>query len=775
MSNYSRSFLIISALFLFSSIQAQETFTLSGYVEDLVSGERLIQANVVEIDSNVGAVANAFGFYSLTLPKGRHNLAVTYVGYQQLTLSLDLRKDTTINWRLDPNVSLETVEVTAEAVRRLQDETQMSVVEIPMSQVKKIPALLGEVDVLKALQLLPGVQSGGEGQSGLYVRGGSPDQNLILMDGVPIYNASHLFGFFSVFNADAIKDVKLIKGGFPARYGGRLSSVIDISMKDGHKEDYHGNVSIGLVASKATVEGPIIKDKTSFLVSARRTYLDILARPFIKQGFKEQDSEGVLGYYFYDVNAKINHRLSDRDQLYFSFYNGKDKFYYQEEYKTDSYEDRNESDLGWGNNILALRWNRVWAPKLFSNTTATFSTYDLGTRGLFESENIDDGYKSYSEVQYASGIRDYGFKIDWDYVPNSDHYVKFGLSEIYHQFVPGEFDLNFEEDDTKIDTTIGQKNLFAHEVALFVEDDWRISSKFKLNAGLHASAFFVNSKTYSSLQPRLSLSYLLPNDMALKASYAEMQQYIHLLAFEGIGLPTDQWVPTTENVKPQTSRQFALGLAKTFDREYEVSLETYYNDWQERVTQGKGESYGLELFLQKKVGQLTGWIGYTLSWSFRQFDELNQGETYPYRYDRRHDISVVASYAISDRINISGTWVFGTGNAVTLSGTQYYNTHPSDFGDYQRIVPSDFYGEKNNFRMNNYHRFDIGIDFLKKRDGYTRKWSVGAYNAYNRKNPFFLFYDTRVVQTPQGIEYERELKQASLFPVIPYVSWSLDF
>lgn len=776
-------------------LSGQNKYTISGYIEDLVSGERLIQANVVDVENNTGTVSNAFGFYSLTLPEGTHQLAITYVGYTRLIKTITLTKDTSITWQLDPNVSLETVEVKAESVKRLQDESQMSSIEIPMQQIKKIPALLGEIDVLKALQLLPGVQSGGEGQSGLYVRGGSPDQNLILLDGVPIYNASHLFGFFSVFNADAIKDVKLIKGGFPARYGGRLSSVIDIAMKDGHKSEYHGNVSIGVVASKATLEGPIVNEKTSFLVSARRTYLDLLARPLIKQGFESEGSEGNLGYYFYDVNAKVTHKFSDKDQLFFSFYNGLDKFYLEEKYSSDNYIDINETDLKWGNNILALRWNHVWSPKLFSNTTATYSTYKLGTYGLFSSEDTEMNDLSLSELDYQSGIKDFSLKMDWDYLPNSNHFIKFGVSAINHEFIPGTFDLKYEEtsDDLKIDTTIGQRDLYANELAVYVEDDYRITDKFKVNFGLHASAFFVQDKSYFSLQPRISMRYLLPGDLALKASYAEMQQYIHLLAFEGIGLPTDQWVPTTSNVKPQTSKQWALGLAKTFDLKYEVSLEGYYktmdnviaykegaslfqfNDWQDRVTQGEGESYGLELFIQKKTGRFSGWLGYTLSWTTRLFDDLNGGKRYPYRYDRRHDISVVGSYQLTEKINLSGTWVYGTGNAVTLAGSKYWSGHPSGFGGGLLQFQTDHYTEKNNFRMGSYHRLDLGIDFIKKKENYTRKWSIGAYNVYGRKNPFFLYYDTEYTVTPQGEESKTVLKQASLFPIIPFVSWSIDF
>jgi len=796
-ATYSRAIRALGAtiLLIFLCINtsiAQEKHTISGYVEDAESGERLIQSNVFDINSETGTVTNTFGFFSLTLEEGPVKLAISYVGYQKQFIDFDLRRDTVLNIMVSSSVALAEVKVVADSVRRIEEETQMSVVEIPISQIKKIPALLGEVDVLKAMQLLPGVQSGGEGQSGLYVRGGSPDQNLILLDGVPVYNASHLFGFFSVFNADAIKDVKLIKGGFPARYGGRLSSVIDINMKDGNKKDYHGNVSIGLISSKVTLEGPLVKDKTTFLVSARRTYIDILTRPFVKQSFKSVGSEGNAGYYFYDLNGKVTHKISDRDRLFFSVYNGKDKFYFEEKETEGEFKDNVATDLGWGNTILASRWNHVWNPKMFSNTTVTYSRYGLGTLASFET--VSDDSNSKNELEYTSGIRDFAGKIDFDYIPNSDHFVKFGASSIYHQFIPGSFDLfSRNEDDNSsflIDTTIGQRDEFGMEYAIYAEDDYAVTDDFKINGGIHFSAFNVDGKTYTSLQPRLSMCYLLPNKMAIKASYSEMQQYVHLLAFDGIGLPTDLWLPTTDRIKPQFSRQVALGLAKTFKGTYEISVEGYYktmenviaykegaglfqlNDWQDRVTQGDGKSYGAEIFVQKKLGRLTGWIGYTLAWATRQFDDLNRGEEYPFKYDRRHDLSIVASYDITDRIRVSGTWVYGTGNAVTLSNTEYHSVVPG-IGGFFGTTPVSYNKNKNKFLMRDYHPMDYGIDFLKEKDGYTRKWSFGAYNSYNRKNPFFIYYDEEF--TNSSGDTETVLKQASLFPIIPYVTWGLDF
>ena len=443
----------------------------------------------------------------------------------------------------------------------------MSSISVPIDQIKSLPAFLGEVDVMKVLQLLPGVQSGSEGSSGLYVRGGGPDQNLILLDGVPVYNASHLFGFFSVFNSDAINNVQLIKGGFPARYGGRLSSVIDISMKEGNMKEFHGEGSIGLIASKLTLEGPIAKEKTSFIVSARRTYIDLIARPLIKAS---TDGDETVGYYFYDVNAKINHKFSDKDRLYLSAYLGDDKGYsfYKDEYDRTKYEE--EVALRWGNITSALRWNHVYNPKLFSNLTLTYSRYRFNTLAEEKEETINsNGDKSsyYFKWLYQSGINDLAAKIDFDFIPAPNHYIRFGANAIYHTFSPGA--LNVKE-DVVIDTTLGASKTYALEYAAYVEDDFDITRWLKVNAGLHFSAFQVNDQWYTSLQPRLATRFLLTDELSLKASYVKMTQYIHLLTNSGIGLPTDLWVPATEKIKPQQAHQVALGLARNFKRKYEI-------------------------------------------------------------------------------------------------------------------------------------------------------------------------------------------------------------
>lgn len=768
-----------------------QSYTISGYIEDLSSGEKLISANLFDNVSVSGTVSNNFGFYSITLPEGPVELTASYIGFQSVDRAFVLAKDTILHFALPSSVEFEEVVITADrsSEGKIEERTQMSTVEVPIEQIKKIPALLGETDVIKALQLLPGVQSGGEGQSGLYVRGGSPDQNLILLDGVPVYNANHLFGFFSVFNADAIKDVKLIKGGFPARYGGRLSSVLEINMKEGNKNEFHGEGAVGLVASKLTLEGPIT-DKTSFIVSGRRTYVDILAQPFIKNAFKEDDIDGSTGYYFYDLNVKVNHTFSDKDRIYLSAYTGRDKFYLNiKELDSDPADELN-FDIGWGNITTALRWNHLINPKLFMNTTATYSNYSFGVLTAFGEDYEDNTQDEFISLKYDSGITDYALKVDFDYLPSPDHFVRFGIQAIAHNFNPGDFDLQQSNPDSgiEINTEVLQDKIKASELAAYVEDDFLIFDKLKINLGLHGSAFIVQDKTYASLQPRISSRYLFDNGLAAKASFATMRQYIHLLSNEGIGLPTDLWLPSTAQVDPQDSWQVAAGLAKSLaDNRYEISLEGYYkkmnkliaykegagifefDDWQERVVRGQGDSYGIELFLQKKKGRLNGWVGYTWSKSNRQFDELNFGKEFPYTYDRRNDFSLVVNYELTDRISFGGTWVYGTGNAVTLANSNFIGyADNTSTGNTNEL---SFYSDRNNFRMRSYHRLDLGFTFSKEKKNYRRTWAIGAYNAYSRKNPFFIYVDSDLVNG----QYQSVLKQASLFPMIPYVTYSFKF
>ncbi len=790
--------LLLIAAFLFCSVFsfAQDKFTISGYLEDAATGEKLIGANVFDPISNKGTTSNTFGFYSLTLPQDSVYLSVSYIGYQTSYLRLYLNKDISMNIGLADGAQLDEIVVTAEQGERIEDRVQMSQIEVPIKQIQKLPALLGEVDILKTLQLLPGVQSGGEGTSGLYVRGGSPDQNLILLDGVPVYNASHLFGFFSVFNADAIKSVTLTKGGFPARYGGRLSSVLEINMKEGNMKEFKGEGAIGTVFSKLTLEGPIIKDKTSFIVSARRTYIDALASPFIGASLATQGIDADLDVYFYDLNAKINHKFSEKDRLFLSAYFGNDVF------RTTFKEDLRElggytttAGLDWGNITSAMRWNRMWNNKLFSNTTATYSRYKFNTGFGFESIEVDNGVtnKTAFASEYLSGIEDIAAKIDFDYIPNPDHFIRFGAGVTQHDFSPGvsQSQITVGTIDTVFNT--GSQNTRAYEFALYGEDDLKIGTKFQANIGVHASAFNVEGKTYYSVQPRLGLLYHLPNDFSLKASFTTMTQYVHLLTNEGLGLPTDLWVPTTKEIIPEQSWQTGIGIAKTFADVFEFSIEGYYKDmrnlvsyvegasflalpgeedtgWESKVTQGNGKSYGAEFFLQKKTGDFTGWIGYTLAWTNRQFDDINGGKVYPFKYDRRHDLSIVLAYDITDRISASAVWVYGTGNSITLPEFRQNAYYPSSFPDAFNPYNSSQVerGEdKNSYKMGAYHRLDVSIEFHKKRRYWDETIVIGAYNAYSRVNPFFINDEYRFG--------ERKFVQYGLFPIVPALSYRFKF
>ncbi len=766
-----------------NSFLLAQKHTISGYIKDKGSGESLIAANVFNKSDLKGTTTNTFGFYSLTLPQDSITLVVSYVGYTSVVSTFYLDKNIELNIDLASAIELDEIVITAE--EEIQQQTQMSAITVKVKDIQALPALMGEVDVLKVLQLLPGVQSGSEGSSGLYVRGGGPDQNLILLDGVPIYNSSHLFGFFSVFNADAINNVELIKGGFPARYGGRLSSVIDISLKEGNVKEFKGTATIGLIASKITLEAPIIKDKTSFLFSARRTYIDILTRPIIKA---QSGGDVTAGYFFYDLNAKINHKFSNKDRLYISGFLGKDKAYsrnkYNHSFNGRTVDSKEEFGLNWGNAIGAIRWNHVFTPKLFSNLTLTYSRYNFAVFNKIETITTDASGTTDElfAIQYLSGIEDFAAKIDFDFIPNPNHYIRFGINTIHHEFNPGV--LSYES--VEIDTVVGSFETRAIEFAAYIEDDFSLTDNLKINAGLHFSGFNVENTTYTSLQPRIALRYLVNNSLSIKASYAQMAQFIHLLSNSGIGLPTDLWLPSTDRVKPQTSFQYALGVAKTFNKSYELSVEGYYKemdnlieykdgasftsinkDWQDKIESGKGTSYGAEVLFQKKLGKLTGWVGYTLSWTDRQFENINFGEAFPYRYDRRHDISVTSIYKINDHIQLAAVWVYGTGNSVSLPTNTYLKNNSVQDGYSGNDV--QYFDGRNGFRMDAYHRLDASIAWTKVKKNGIRKFTLGFYNMYNRRNPFFI---------QQGYDYrtnQKKFVQYSLMPIIPSISYRFDF
>ncbi|MBP5703922.1 MAG: TonB-dependent receptor, partial [Paludibacteraceae bacterium] len=761
---------------------------IAGYVTDASSGETLIGAYIMTPDGKKGTETNQYGYFVLSLPEGENQIIASYVSYTEKTLSFNLKKDTTVRIKLEPDNQLEELVVTAKEIKRDKrlEETVISKEVISPELLNVLPAILGEPDLVKTVQTLPGVQSGMEGSSGLYVRGGSPDENLILLDDVPLYNVTHLFGFFSVFNADAIKNVNLHKGGFPARFGGRLSSVLDIHTKDGNDKELHGAFQIGLLSSKFSLEGPIVKERTTFFVSARRTYFDVLSKPFM-----EKDEQ--FGYYFWDLNAKVNHKFNDRHRLYFSIYSGRDKLGFESE---EEYDDWNFG-LGWGNISSALRWNFLIHNKLFMNTTVAFSKYKFFTEN---NETMYDNMTKKKEYEmnmiYSSMIRDWSLKNTFTYTPNNRHEIKFGEAVTLHSFKPGEqgvYEKYSEENfygEAGTDTTIHSSETAPTECNLFVEDEFKITKRINLNVGLHASLFNVNDKTYTSLEPRLAFAAHPTEKFTIKAAYTKMQQYLHLLSNSTIGLPTDLWVPVTQNIKPLESHQTALGFVFGLPKDLLFSIEGYYKtmdnvieykegaslfsstNWEEKVDMGKGRAKGIELMLKKETGKTTGWIAYTLSKAERKFDEINNGKWYPSNYDRTHDISIVINHKFSEKVDLGATWVFGTGYPVTMQ-THYIMVDPSlqmkDYYDENRI---DYAASRNNYRMENYHRLDLGVNFHRQKEGskIKRQLSVSIFNVYNRHNPFFYY-----LETDHNEEGPRKLMKTSIFPTIPSVSYSIKF
>ncbi|OIN60190.1 TonB-dependent receptor [Arsenicibacter rosenii] len=786
----------------------RKQITVSGYVREAGSQEALIGVSIYAsmpdaTNRIVGTTTNTYGFYSITLPaQDTVRLNFSFVGYENESRVTGLRQSQVVNVLLKPGKTLSEVSVKANRDTRVSDRAQMSQIDIPISQIKKVPTLLGEKDVLKVLQLMPGVQKGSEGQTGIYVRGGGPDQNLIILDDAIVYNANHLFGFFSVFNGDALKSVELTKGGFPARFGGRLSSVIDLNMKEGNKEKLHGEGGIGLISSRLTLEGPIKRKRdstarSSFLVSARRTYLDIVARPLILAS----NGGSPAGYYFYDFNAKINYDLGPKDKVYLSGYFGQDRFYSQD--KTTN--TKTDVNLFWGNSTGTLRWNHQFNEKVFANTSLIFSNYDFQI-GVDDESTQADGQKNTFNLRYRSGIRDFALKHDLDYYPNPQHSMRFGVISTYHRFTPSAFVLQDSEvgDNRQVIDAIN-----VLESGIYAEDLWKPTDRWRINAGMRLSHYWHKNAGYIRPEPRLSAAWRLNSSLSLKGSYALMNQYVHLLSNTGVGLPTDLWVPTTDRVKPQQSQQVAFGVAKDLDKSWlgdgiSLTVEGYYKTmnnilsyregasfivvdqpgsssetprWEDKVTSGKGWSYGAEVLLQKKAGRFSGWLGYTLSWTQWQFPELNSGKTFFPRYDRRHDISVVGIYELNPRITLSGTWVYGTGQALTIPIGQYKAIENGQIGftpssgitkQLASMLTVNDYGTKNGFRAEPYHRFDLGVQFHKKKKRYERTWEISVYNLYSRRNPFY--YRLKTQSSGSTV-----LQRVSLFPIVPSFSYNFTF
>ena len=780
--------------------------TLSGYVKDALTGEALIGVSIYVEKESKGATTNVYGFYSISLKSGEYEVKYSYVGYADILKTIQFKDHVRLNIDLNKSQDLlDEVVIDAKQSDENTTGTQMGQIELSIDKIKTIPAFMGEVDILKTIQFLPGVSSGGEGNTGFYVRGGGPDQNLILLDEATVYNASHLFGFFSVFNADAIKNVKLIKGGMPSNYGGRLSSVLDITMKDGNYKSFQADGGIGLIASRLTLQGPIKEDTASFILSGRRTYIDVLAKPLISDTSAFKGS----GYYFYDLTAKLNWRLSDKDRLYLSGYFGRDVFTFNNKDLDFNF------NIPWGNATASLRWNHLFSDKLFVNTTAVFTDYNFA----FEGGSSDFNFK------LTSGVRDGNLKQDYTYYHSSLHNIKFGWNYTLHRFIPTSTEAS--SNDVEFDT--GEKvKIWGNEAAIYLLDDWSVNERLKVNFGMRLSMYqhigpftryFNNEntgttdstinyssgkpiKTYFGPEPRLSARYLFPDNSSFKLGIAHNYQYIHLASISSVSLPTDLWFPSTELVKPQIGTQYSMGYFKNFlNNKYEASVELYYKDLNNlieykensfpednlknnvdnQLTFGRGYSYGVEFFLKKRLGDFNGWIGYTWSKTMRQFDEIDNGVEFPAKYDRRNDLSVVLQYQINERVNIGGVFVYATGNSLSLPERRWFSAEEN------RIIT--VWSKRNAFRLDAYHRADISItidakpykevknietnNLVRKKKKVISSWNISVYNVYNRANPYFIFFDATGDPSQGSVDFNAN--QVSLFPILPSVTWNFKF
>lgn len=795
--------------------------TVSGYITDAKTGETLISAGVVAQTGSAagkgqvtGAVTNPYGFYTLTLPKGRHDLTASYMGYSDQSISINLQRDTTINFVMSPDLQLSGATVVATKDAGILS-TKMSAIEVPVTVIQQTPTLFGEADVLKTIQLMPGVQAGTEGFSGIYVRGGGPEENLLLLDGISLYNAEHLMGIFSIFQPEAVKKVTLYKGSFPARYGGRISSIIDIRTNDGNMKEYHGTVSVGAISDKLHLEGPIIKDKLAFSISGRGMHT-VFFTPILK-------ANGInANYFFYDLNGKISWRISNKDRLYFNAYNGRDIFFYKDKdsgtvsyYDNDgetasghyTYQNSNNIDIRWGNTLAAMRWNHVFNNRLFSNATVAYTRYKMQIGVDIEQMTIDQGLKDRDvfSILYHSGMRDYTAKIDFDYTPSPQHLVKFGAEYVNHTFIPetlGAYLYESEASQVSVDTTINASAnaiLHGHEMSVYAEDDIQIGDRLNLNPGVHAAFFYTMGTPYWSLEPRMSAKYNFTDDIAAKASYSRMAQYVHLLSPAKITLPMDLWVPITDKIKPVTSDQVSLGAYYSGVPGWEFSLEGYYKwmhnileysdgtsffgnsaNWQKNVEMGEGMARGVELFIEKKDGPTTGWLGYTLAWSDRVFPDgtINAGEPFPYRYDRRHNISLVVNHQFNKKLALSATWTFASGGTMTVPERQTQVVYPDG-----SVATEDYSPSRNNYRLPPSHRLNLSLNYTHQKRRGQAVWSFGVYNAYNNMNPNFVFADHEgfyddTLPAPEGKSTWRKkqtLTKITILPILPSISYTYKF
>ncbi len=794
--------------------------TVSGFVRDKRSAESLIGASVYEAHSRVGTASNNFGFFSLTLPPGDITIRSSYIGYTSHQHILNgLERDTVLAIELEPSASLEEVVITGQSNDKQSVlSTQMGALEINQQTIRSTPVMFGEADIIKTLQLTPGVSAGTEGTAGMYVRGGNVDENLFLIDGNPVYQINHIGGIFSAFNPEAISGMDFFKSGFPSRYGGRLSSVVDVHTKEGNMKEYHGSASIGLISGNLNFEGPIIKDRTSFNIGLRRTWLDVLSAPAVAIANKITKKDGTrlrARYAFHDLNLKVNHIFNDRSRMYLSLYNGNDVLKggstdFPDQDSDNNYNYDSDVSLRWGNIMATAGWTYVFNNRLFGKVSGVFTRYHSRLRNtehdVVGNEGDEDYSDSFRENETNTGITDFGLRTSFDYLPASAHHIRFGGDYLVHRFHP-EYNRSVayeknEETSVEIGQEFANDLLWGHEAGVYAEDDWTLSSAVRLNAGLRFSLFNVQGKTYTGLEPRVSLRWLLDDNLSFKASYSRMNQYVHLISNSFISLPTDAWMPVTRKLKPLISDQVSAGFYYNLNKEYNFSVEGYYKtldnlleyrdghtftpsfvNWEDKLTAGEGRSYGAEFMVRKETGRTTGWVGYGLSWSDRQFDELNQGARYPARFDNRHKLNIVVMHKISPKVELSAAWSYASGNHVTLSLENYYeNGTGSPTNNDNRYMGAsesiNYYEGRNNYQLPAYHRLDLGIKIYRpKKKGRMGIWTVSIYNVYSRMNPFMIYKSDKTVPDP-GSSYGKNVpvfKTIGIMPIIPSISYTYKF
>jgi outer membrane receptor for ferrienterochelin and colicin len=780
-------YLILLLVLMIPGVLLSQQNTINGYAEDSQTGERLIGVTLYDSLAKFGCTTNEYGFFSIKTRSNKVTLVCSYLGYEVRSLSFNLSRDTTLVIKLEPrNYILN--EVVVQDTKGTLRSSSVSTTVMPVATIKRIPSLMGETDVLKAIQLLPGVQTGTEGTSGIIVRGGGPDQTLILLDGITIYNPDHLFGFVSIFNPDALKNVTLIKGGFPAHYGGRLSSIVDISMKEGNMLETHTSASVGLLSSKLLIEGPVVKEKSSFLVSARRTFFDLITNNLLKK-------KDLPEYGFYDLTLKMNYIFSNKNRIYLSLYSGKDRIggittNSQTQTGILKYNYTNDHSYGWGNFTSCLRWNTIFNNKLFANTSINYSNYYYYDKKFIQNRETnlrnnfirDQVYKS----DFHSGITDLSVKTDFNYQPVAGHSLKFGIGFIDHLFTPNASINTVTDTLNRFSDTENIYKIKALESYAYIEDDIEFSSRLKVNSGIRYTGFFVDGVYYNSFEPRISGRYLLTDQLSVKMAYSRMKQYAHLLSSSNVTFSSDLWVPSTSKVLPEVSDQITLGSVFS-SGQLEFSLETYYktmdnlieysegssfldnNLWETKIeNDGTGKAYGLEAYLAKNAGKTTGWISYSLAWSYRRFGNINFGNWYPYKYDRRHDIGVVINHAFNKKVDIGITWEFYSGKMFTVISQTYLAEHGID----NELARIQYFESRNNYRLPAYHRMDFNINFHKQKRNYSRTWSINIYNVYNNMNTFFVYYGN---DDKNGRKDILVLKKYTLFPVLPSFTYSIQF